>query len=248
MIQQKPKDLRPLSWILLNLLVVFSMAGVPAAQTAWTAGNPGRHQSIQSSIASTKNFPDPSNLGAMSANIDATVERRVDADAEAGITDPGLMPLRIITPNINGEDEPQVPTSGDGNRGGQLSVFTRSRSAANRGENPSSALSLRTSRCQGSLARRQSLAIHSSNTKLPLDNSSPYPVMTSSASGSRKRMRRNSVTRGPGTPYPQQLYRRDCTKMYLDELECMTNLKRRHSLSRQHDTTLTSQKSWVFLR
>ena len=186
--------------------------------------------------------------GAVSANIDAKYERRVDANAETGTTDPSLMPLHIVAPNINGEDESQAPMPGDGNRTGNLSVVNRSHSIANRGRNPSPNLSRPISRSPESFVRRQSLAIHSSNTKLPLSNSSSHPTLTLSTSSNRKRMRGSSVAGRRRTFYPQEPYRRGCTKMYLDELECMANSKRRHSLSGQHDTALSSQKSLVFLR
>ena len=181
-------------------------------------------------------------------SVISVISGNAHAGAETGATDPSLVPLHIVAPNINGEDESQTPMSGDENRTGHLSVVTQSRSTANRGQNPSPNLSLPISQSPDRFARRKSLAIYSSNTKLPLNNSSLHPTLTSSASSNRKRMRGSSVAGRPRTLYPQEPYRRDCTKMSLDELECMANSKRQHSLSGQHDKTGSSQKSLVSLR
>ena len=89
----------------LVLLIACSMAEFAIAQTAMEVANRRRAQLTQNSVASTANAPDPSNLGAINASVDAAVDRRVNADRQIGLPGPSLAPLRLTAPNVNGEDE-----------------------------------------------------------------------------------------------------------------------------------------------
>ncbi len=99
---------RSVTWIVLPLLIASSMTEFSAAQTASAAANQRRTLFTQKLALSPANSPNPSSLGAISASVDAAVDWRVNADRENQLTDPGLSPLRITAPNVNGEDEPSA--------------------------------------------------------------------------------------------------------------------------------------------
>jgi hypothetical protein len=97
-------------WIGLAILIVYSMPQSSAAQTASSSANRRRAQLTQNYVAFTTNLPDPSGMGAVSASVDAAIDRRVNADRQNDLNDPSLSPLRVIAPNVNGEDDASVQT------------------------------------------------------------------------------------------------------------------------------------------
>jgi hypothetical protein len=123
--------LRPVVWTALLQVIACSMSGFAAAQTASSYANQRRALFTQN-VASTANVPDPSSLGAISAMVDTAVDRRVHADMQKDLSDPSLSPLRIIAPNVNGEDEssaqtqPRTPTPSNGGRDKHFGITANS--------------------------------------------------------------------------------------------------------------------------
>jgi hypothetical protein len=97
-------------WIVLTILIVYSMARCSPAQTMSTSANQRRAQLTQNSLTSDSNATNPSSLGAISTSVDAAIDRRVNVDRQNELTDPSLKPLRTAVPNVNGEDETSVQT------------------------------------------------------------------------------------------------------------------------------------------
>jgi hypothetical protein len=250
---------RLVDWTVLALLIACSMAEFPAAQTASASANRRRAQLMQNSVTSTANAPDPSNLGAISASVDAEVERRVNADRQNELIDPSLSPLRIIAPNVNGEDEasaqtqPGTPTPSTGGRA-KYSAFTAvpqstsiwSPGHMGRGQ---SAPVLRGQFPVGSL-RRRPRSFHSSDRpgRMGTTSSGPTPISGVEKDLTRTRVNGSNLTGLRQARHQQEIYLRDCSKLYLSELECRAKLRQQRVSSSRHHPTGSFQKSLAVIR
>src|ERR1019366_6109067 len=214
----------------LALLIACSMAELAAAQTALEVANRRRALLTQNSVASSANLPDPSNLGAINASVDAEVDRRLNAGRQSDLLDPSLAPLRLMAPNINGEDDssaetqPATPTPSNGGRA-KYPGFTAvplSTSSSNLGH--------MTDRQHASVLKEQSpenslnehhLSIHHSVPAARPDRDSWEPTPTSNAQGNlgRTRVHGSNLTGLRKARRQQEIYLKNSSKLYLSELE-----------------------------
>ena len=258
MTQPNHAAVRVVHWIVLALLIACSMVEYPAAQTALASANRRRAQLTQNSVASTANAPDPSSLGAISASLDAEIDRRVNADRQNELIDPSLTPLRITAPNVNGEDEasPQTqlgtPTPSSGGRA-KYSAFTAplptSSWSLGRIGRSQNAPVLRGQSPVDSVRGRRRL-IHSSNWAARTDTTSSSPSSISTAEKDLQLMRvhGHNLTGLPKARHQQETYRRECSKLYLSELECRTKFKQQSVSASRHDPTQSFQESLAAIR
>lgn len=239
---------RLIAWTVLALLIACSIAEFPAAQTASPSANRRRAQFTRNLVTSTANAHDPSSLGAISASVDAGVDRRVNADRQNELMDPSLPPLRIIAPNVNGEDEAsaqtptQTPTPSTGGRA-KYSAFTAiPQSTA--GWNPR-----RMDRSQRAPVLRgqfpvhslkgHHLATHGSDRAGHMENNSlgSPPFSGAERNLGSTRAHRSNLTDSRKAHYQQESRRRECSQLYLSELECRALLRQqRVSISRRDPT------------
>ncbi|MGB8772382.1 MAG: hypothetical protein WCC92_22420 [Candidatus Korobacteraceae bacterium] len=235
---------RLVGWTVLVLLIACLMTEFPAAQTASPAANQRRAQLTQNSAVST-NSPNPSSLGAMSASVDAEIDRRVNADRLNELIDPSLTPLRITSPNVNGEGE------------ASLQPQPETRLSNNDRTNNFTTVPLSTNWNPGNLGASQNMPILTAQpSEDSLEQQHHRPVRrsdmadrahtTSSGSapilGTATEMTQASVHRSNhtvlGKPgHQQDMYRRDCSKMDLTDSKCKANLKQHKVFTNQHEPT-----------
>jgi hypothetical protein len=243
----------------LVLLIVCSMAEFATGQTAMQVANRRRAQLTQNSVTSTANAPGPSNLGAINASVDATVDRRLNADTQNGLNDPGLMPLRIIAPNVNGEDEAFVqtqavtPTPLNGGRAKHRGFTTVPLSASNWGPG-------RMGRTQNASvprgqfpllsSSRHRQSIHGSDTPGSAGTALKRPPLNSTVQENldRTRVHRSNLTGLRKTRRQQEIYLKDCSELYLSELECRTKVRQQRASASRHNPTQSYRKSLEAMR
>lgn len=255
MTQPNHAAVRVVHWIVLALLIACSMVEYPAAQTALASANRRRAQLTQNSVASTANSPAPSSLGAMSASVDAEIDRRVNADRQNEVIDPSLTPLRITAPNVNGEDEASAqtqlgtPTASNGGRAKYSVPLSTSDWSLGRTGRSQNAPVLRGQSPVDSVRGRRRL-IHSSNGAARTDNSSSSPSSISTAEKDLRRMRvqGSNLTGLRKARHRQETYRRECSKLYLSELECRAKFKQQRVSASRHDPTQSFQESLAAIR
>ncbi len=210
----------------LALLMACLMTEFSAGQTASVAANQRRAKFMQNSVASNPNAKNSSNWGgAISASIGGAVDRRVNADTQSVLVDPNLLPLPIIAPNVNGEDEASTQTQLE-----TLTPLRRARakytgftSAALSSSNPRRVQTtpvLKGPPVDSPTEHRPS--IHRSHSTGTTDITSPARTRILAA---EKDLRRGRVHRSRSAGlskarHQQQIYLRDCSKLFLPELEC----------------------------
>ncbi len=201
LIKVRPKHVvvRLVVWTGLTLSIICSMAQFPAAQTASSSANRRRAQLTQNYVASTTNLPDPSGMGAVSASVDAAIDRRVNADTQNDLNDPSLSPLRVIAPNMNGEDDASVQTGipifSNGGRA-KYSAFTAvplstSNWGPGRMGHSQNAPALR-GQSPVTSVRKHRVSTHGSDEVGPTENISSNPIPIS---GAERALRRTPVHR-----------------------------------------------------
>ena len=238
----------------LALLIAGSLDEFSAAQTAMQAANRRRALLTQNSVTATGNNPDSSNLGAISASVHAAVDRRLNADRQSDLDDPGLMPLRIIAPNVNGEDEASVqtqaviPTPLNGGRTKHYGFSTVPLSTSN--WNPGSmgrTQSAPVSRGQFPtvLSRGRRVAIHRADRAGSTDTTSPGLTLISGVQGNlgRARVRSSNLTGLRQARRQQEIYLRNCSKLYLSELECRAKVRQQRVSASRRDPAQYCRKS-----
>jgi hypothetical protein len=261
MIQARPihAAVRFVDWTVLTLLTACAMAEFSAAQTASASANRHRAQLTQNSVATSANLPTPSNLGAISASVDAKVDRRVNADRQNGIVDPSLSPLRIMAPNVNGEDDsstqmqPGTPTPFTGGRAKYSAITAIPQSTS--------------SWSPGRIGRGQSAPVLRDQFPVDPPKMHPWPIHSSDRpgrtdttwsgptpiSGAKKDLRQKRVHGSTQTDlhkarHQQEIYLRDCTKLYLPELECRAKLRQQRLSTSRHGPTEYDRKSLAAIR
>lgn len=243
----------------LALLIAGSLAEFSAAQTAMGVANQRRAQLTQNSVASTGNVPNLSNLGAITASVDAEVDRRLNADRQSDLNDPGLMPLRIIVPNVNGEDEASVqtqaviPTPLNGGRTKHYGFTTVPLSTSN--WNPGSmgrTQSAPVSRGQFPtvLSRGRRVTIQRADRAGSTDTTSPGLTPISGVQGNlgRTRVRSSNLTGLRQARRQQEIYLRNCSKLYLSELECRARVRQQRVSASRRDPAQSYRKSLEAIR
>jgi hypothetical protein len=255
MTQPNHAAVRVVHWIVLALLIACSMVEYPAAQTALASANRRRAQLTQNSVASTANAPDPSSLGAISASVDAEIDRRVNADRQNELIDPSLTPLRITAPNVNGEDEasPQTqlgtPTPSSGGRAKYSVPLSTSDWSLGRTGRSQNAPVLRGQFPLGSL-RRHPRSFHSSDrpSRTGTTSSGPIPISGAEKDPTRTRVQGSNLTGLRKARHQQETHRRECSKLYLSELECRAKFKQQRVSASRHDPTQSFQESLAAIR
>lgn len=230
----------------LALLIAGSLGEFSAAQTAMQAANRRRPLLTQNSVASTGNNPDSSNLGAITASVDAAVDRRLNAGSQSDLNDPSLMPLRIIAPNANGEDEASsqiqavIPTPLNGGRNKHygfttVPLFTSNWNPGSMGRTQSAPVSRAQFPTVSSRGHR--LTIHGSDRAGSTDTTSPGPTLISSAQGNPggTRVRSSNLTGLRQARRQQEIYLRNCSKLYLSELECRAKVRQQRVSASRRD-------------
>ena len=243
----------------LALLIACSMPEFATGQIAMEVANRRRALLTQNSVASSANLPDPSNLGAINASVDAEVDRRLNADRQSDLLDPSLAPLRLMAPNINGEDDssaetqPATPTPSNGGRA-KYPGFTAvplSTSSSNLGH--------MAGRQHASVLKEQSprnslnehhLSIHHSVPAGRPDKDSWEPTPISSAQGNlgRTRVGSSNLTGLRQARRQQEIYLKNSSKLYLSELECRAKVRQQRVSTSRHDSTQSYRKSLEAIR
>ena len=220
--------LRVLICAVVALLTAESPVEFSAAQTFSASANCRRAQPAQNSDASTAS-PDPSNLGALSASVDVEVKRQVNADMQRDLVDPGLTPLRITTPNVNGEDETQLESQGRPDVGRtRYSAFAAVPLSTS---NWNTAASQDPPKLKGPTAvlqvRTHGGSIRGSDGVAHTDNASSVPalILGGQRSLGQARFQRSNLTGLSKARHRQASYGRKCNKSCLSGLECRAKLK-----------------------
>lgn len=240
----------------LALLIACSMAEFAAAQTAMEVANRRRALLTQNSAASSANLPDPSNLGAINAAVDAEVDRRLNTDRQSDLLDPSLAPLRLMAPNMNGEDDssaetqPATPTPSNGG-GAKYPGFTAVPLSTSNW-NPGSTQSAPVSRGQFPTvsSREYRLTIHRSDRAGSTDTTSPGPTPISSAQENPRRTQvyGSNLTGLRKARRQQEIYLKNSSKLYLSELECRAKVRQQRVSTSRHDPTQSYRKSLEAIR
>jgi hypothetical protein len=243
----------------LVLLIACLMAEFAPAQTAMEVANRRRALLTQNSAAPTGNNPNSSYLGAISASVDATVDRQVNANRQTTLDDPGLTPLRIIAPNVNGEDDAfteiqaVTPTLLNGGRTKHygfttvpLSTSTWNPGSMGRTQNAP------VSRGQFPLlsSSRDRQSIHGSETLGSTDITLSRPTLNSTTPENlgRTRVHRSNLTGLRKTRRQQEIYLRNCSELYLSELQCRMKVRQQRVSANRHDPTQSYRKSLEAIR
>ncbi len=224
---------RSVIWIVLLLLIASSMTEFSAAQTASAAANQRRTLFTQKLALSPANSPNPSSLGAISASVDAAVDWRVNADRENQLTDPGLSPLRITAPNVNGEDEasaqtqPEISTPANSGRANDNSIprFTSVWGPALKSRGLD-ALQL-SDRSQVNLVHKRRVSTRGSNRAHRTENASSHPGSSLGVEDTlrQNRVHASSLTGINKARHQQEIHWRDCNRLTLNDMQCGPKLQ-----------------------
>ena len=227
------------SWPVLALLIACLMAESAAAQTAMEVANQRRAQLAQNSAALRSSGPNPSNLGAISAAVDAEVDRRANPDKQSDLFDPSLSPLRLLAPNRNGEDDSSIET--------QPATLTPSNGAHTKysgatarplysysSDGPHSA-----GRQNAFVSKQQSPA-SSRNTLHPSIQHSATawgapPISNAQGNLGSTRIHGNTYASLHKSRQQQETYARNCSKLYLSALQCRATFRQQRTSANRTD-------------
>ncbi len=236
------------SWPVLTLLIACLMAEDAAGQTAMQVADQRRAQLAQNSVASRPSIPNPSNLGAISALVDAEVDRRAHADPQSDLFDPSLSPLRILAPNMNGEDDSSAETQpatlapSDG-------AHTKYSGATARPLISYSSDALRSAGRQTAIVSKQQSPESSRNTlHLSIHHSATAwgaPPISNALGSTRSR---GNTYAGLQKSRHQETYARNCSKLYLSALQCRAKFRQQRASANRSDPAHAYHESLETIR
>ena len=243
----------------LALLIACSMAEFATAQTAMEVANKRRALLTQNYVASSANLPDPSNLGAINAAVDAEVDRRLNADRQSDLLDPSLAPLRLMAPNMNGEDDSSAetqPATATPSNGGRAKYpgFTAvplPTSSSNLGHMAGRQhASVLKEQSPGASLNEHHLSIHHSVPagRPDKDSLEPTPISSAQENPRRTRVHGSNLTGLRQARRQQEIYLKDSSELHLSELECRAKVRQQRVSTSRHDPTQSYRKSLEAIR